>query len=84
MIGTTQPLIQLVDINHRWPNLPQQDNVVAAAGDVIAPYGSVGKDLHERGDLTLHRFEVTLVERNPLSVDASGIQVLLAEFVILG
>src|ERR1041385_8844810 len=74
-----------VDVDLCRVHLSQQHDVVAAAGDIVAPERAVGEDVEEGFDFALHGLRIALVERHPLSDHAGWIEMLLDQLkVFLG
>ena len=67
----------------RLSSRPMRDEVVALFQQIRIPQRRVGKRLHERGDLALHRRFVGFVERHPLREDAAGLQMAPRDLQIL-
>ena len=82
MVGTVQPPLKFVDVDHRRLDLAEQDGVVAVALAVVAPDDPVGEDLEEGGDHALGRLQVALVERDPEAHDPARVQVIAAHLVV--
>src|SRR5437899_4025492 len=83
VIGAIEPLLHLVDVNYRAIGLTHENDIVPEPVDIVAPDRAARKHVQEGRDLALDGLRVTFVQRDPLSDDAAGIQMPLAQFEVL-
>src|SRR6516225_1747209 len=77
MIGPVEPVLQFIDINHRRISLSNQNEIIAIAVDIVAPYRRTWKDVEEGRNLALYCRLVALVELYKETKHSSRIKVTL-------
>src|SRR5262245_43521092 len=83
MVVPAEAILQAINVNGQRPNLPEQDDIITAPLNVVAPYRPVGKDIEECSQLALHRRDVAFIQRHPLRDHAARVQAALAQLEIL-
>src|ERR1039457_3581184 len=85
VLGATETLLDIVDIDFELFGLTQQDHVVTLALPTkVAPDGAMREGLEKRRNLALNRFHIALIKRYPLSDETARVQVPLHQFEVLG